>query len=229
MVQEPAGSLTFVRLGDYAFCIMMVRREIYGRGLLVVLAWMALAGLPASTDAAKFYSWIDASGTMVMTDDAGLVPPPMRRSGVSVHRFLDRPLEPARSPKSMEPGKVSEPSLREGRDPIASSAPSTPVSVEPASLDLPREAFEADFEQNRGQVFMGQVLVGGRPWQYGVDRKRDRAVWPHIRIRWSGSQDNHHVDPEVHGLTIRKNYIFYDHSMGKPMRYAGSGHASGRR
>jgi hypothetical protein len=39
--------------------------------------------------AAEFYSWIEPSGTMVMTDDPSSIPPSVTRSPVSIHRFED--------------------------------------------------------------------------------------------------------------------------------------------
>ena len=57
-------------------------------GLFFGLATAAML-LVSVADAAEFYSWIDPSGTMVMTDDPSHIPMSVSRSPVSIHRFDD--------------------------------------------------------------------------------------------------------------------------------------------
>jgi hypothetical protein len=50
--------------------------------------------VPGSVGAAsEFYSWISPSGEMVLTDDAGKIPPEENRGPVSVHRYQDPPVQ----------------------------------------------------------------------------------------------------------------------------------------
>jgi hypothetical protein len=53
------------------------------------LVWVAALSGSVTVRAAEFYSWIDPSGTMVMTDDPSSIPSSATRSPVSIHRFED--------------------------------------------------------------------------------------------------------------------------------------------
>lgn len=54
------------------------------------------AGIPWSVaTASEFYSWIGPSGEMVLTDDAGKIPPAGSRGPVSVHRFQEPTWSPS--------------------------------------------------------------------------------------------------------------------------------------
>src|SRR2546428_6987304 len=68
---------------------MRVLRGAYSRGLSTVASALGLVCLSSVAWAGEFYSWIDASGTMVFTDDASRIPPENVRSPVAVHRFQD--------------------------------------------------------------------------------------------------------------------------------------------
>lgn len=82
----------------------------------------AMFCLPASGSANDYYSWIDANGTMVMTDDPSRVPPPTDRSQIQVHRFQSAP--------PGEPGRP-EPEITPREE------PPRPAPVDPAALELP--------------------------------------------------------------------------------------------
>jgi len=92
------------------------------RRLLWAAMLAAMFCLPASGSANDYYSWIDANGTMVMTDDPSRVPPPTDRSQIHVHRFESAP-----------PGKPGRPEPE-----IAPrEEPPQVALVDPAQLSLP--------------------------------------------------------------------------------------------
>ena len=64
--------------------------------------WAWVVWLSPVTEAAVFYSWIDSSGTVVMTDDPTRVPLLEERSAVRVHRFLDEAAAPSRVEDSVD-------------------------------------------------------------------------------------------------------------------------------
>jgi hypothetical protein len=130
-------SLTFARGRDYAF-FMRLHRETYARGLSAALMGVALASLPSGGLAAEFYSWIDSSGTMVMTDDLSRVPPAIQRSAVSVHRFLDRQSEPPFSRVQSESNENGEVSLQARLSQKTGGDQTQPLPADPALLDLPK-------------------------------------------------------------------------------------------
>ncbi|HJU06670.1 MAG TPA: hypothetical protein VJ692_16095 [Nitrospiraceae bacterium] len=49
-----------------------------------------MAGVSFS-EAAEYYSWIDPSGTAILTDNPSQIPPASERSAVSVYRYPDLP------------------------------------------------------------------------------------------------------------------------------------------
>lgn len=59
-----------------------------GVGVALLLGSSSLA---SQACAGEFYSWIGPSGEMVLTDDAGNIPPAGKRGPVSVHQFRDAP------------------------------------------------------------------------------------------------------------------------------------------
>jgi hypothetical protein len=127
--------------------------------LSVVLA--ATFCFPAAGSASDYYSWIDANGTMVMTDDPSRVPPPTSRSQVQVHRF-----EPA------APGPAA---AREAEPTVHEETP-TAAPVDPRHLDLPTVLLDEPERQVRSQyvwvpllspLFVGGNTVNGFWWHSG--------------------------------------------------------------
>lgn len=134
-----------------------------------------LACLASFAGAGEFYSWTDASGTMVMTDDSSRIPPATVRSPVAVHRFEDSRPSPSqpqesvrvvRSSASSEPAESSSANQKESQQP----AKREPVPVNPADLDLPQVLLEPPGETVRTQylwvpllapIYLGSSSVSG--------------------------------------------------------------------
>ncbi len=81
--------------------------------------WCLLGGLVWGGSLARagdYYSWIDATGTMVITDDPGQSPPAANRSSVFLHQFEERSQVPVKrdlqplTPLSSDPGSEGRPS-----------------------------------------------------------------------------------------------------------------------
>src|SRR2546422_11547790 len=97
---------------------MRALRESHSRGLSMAAGAVALGFLSSVAWAGEFYSCIDASGTMVFTDDASRIPPENVRSPVAVHRFQDSlpsPSQPRDSVRGLSPPAASVPAQSPGR------------------------------------------------------------------------------------------------------------------
>jgi hypothetical protein len=118
--------------------------------------------LPPAAPANDYYSWVDANGTVVMTDDTSRVPPPVSRSQVEVHRFAPVPPSP---PTIHEPESASQ-----EEQPQA-------AAVDPRDLNLPLVALDEPEGQARAQyvwvpllspLFVGGNSVSGFWWHPGA-------------------------------------------------------------
>ncbi len=105
--------------------------------------WCLLGGLVWGGSLARagdYYSWIDATGTMVITDDPGQIPPVVNRSSVFLHQFeersqvlVKRDLQPPTPlPSDSQPALVSS----EGPSKHELPLPDKPL-VNPAEAELP--------------------------------------------------------------------------------------------
>ncbi len=122
---------------------------------------------PASGSANDYYSWIDANGTMVMTDDPSRIPPADNRSQIQVHRFTE-------APPSQSGPPPPEPASREREEP---SQAARPEAVDPRALDLPLVLLNEPETQVRAQyvwvpllspLFVGGTSVSGFWWHPGA-------------------------------------------------------------
>lgn len=86
---------------------MRARRGTYARGLSATALAACVIGLAAGAGAAEYYSWIDPSGTIVLTDDVSSLPA-THRSAVTVHYFSDRSRPAALPDQSPDPVAPSE-------------------------------------------------------------------------------------------------------------------------
>lgn len=107
----------------------MGRIPVPGSWIGYLVGGLLWSGSLSFAQAAEFYSWIDASGTMVITDDPGQIPSEGSRSSVLLHRFseggqvegrdtrgsVEEPAMPPRGPVSDERGPGEEPPSREER------------------------------------------------------------------------------------------------------------------
>ena len=122
--------------------------------------------LPPAGSANDYYSWIDANGTMVMTDDPSRVPPPTSRSEIQVHRF-----EP---PVPGDPGRPEEEPASASRE---EPTPPRPEAVDPRDLNLPLVVLGEPDQPVGGQyvwvpllspLFVGGNAVRGFWWHPGA-------------------------------------------------------------
>jgi hypothetical protein len=138
-------------------------------GLLAAALCVGLTSLPTTAGAAEFYSWIDPSGTMVVTDDPGRIPPASQRSPVSVHRYRDRPiqLESPRVAAAPEPAKSEERGYPGSQEPKATRET---VPAGPTADDLPSVLLEPPAQSVMAQyywvplvtpIYVGTASVSG--------------------------------------------------------------------
>jgi hypothetical protein len=138
------------------------------RSVLGLAGGVLLIGLvcaPSIGAANDYYSWIDANGTMVMTDDPSRVPPPTDRSQIQVHRFAPAPPGPAAAQEAA-------PVLRDQPPPAA-----RPDAVDPRDLNMPLVLLGEPDNQVRAQyvwvpllspLFVGGSSVNGFWWHPGA-------------------------------------------------------------
>jgi hypothetical protein len=109
---------------------------------------LGIASSPSAVFPGEFYSWIDASGTMVITDDSGRIPPSTQRSPIAVHRFDGKAITsskpgdhlPARASNPAPPAQEPSENLKVAQEEKAASQPN---AIEPADLDLPQILLDA--------------------------------------------------------------------------------------
>lgn len=137
--------------------------------ILVAIVSILFAGVVA---AGEFYSWSDASGTMVLTDDPGRIPAMTDRGPVAVHRFKDTPAppphdRPVRVSRSIDPEEVldavPEPSLSPPRRLSAEDV----EAIDPAELGLPEVLLDGPAEDVKKDYvwvpFVVPVYLGAGP------------------------------------------------------------------
>jgi len=129
-----------------------------------VASALGLVCLSSGVWAGEFYSWIDASGTMVFTDDSSRIPPETVRSPVAVLRFQDSrpsPSQPRDSVRMLSPSASSMPAQSPSETQKVSQPPAKPgpVPVDPADLDLPQVLLDAPDETARTQYFWVPLLA----------------------------------------------------------------------
>lgn len=144
---------------------MRLRRGGHTEWLSAVVVWVGCAALTPVATAAEFYSWIDAAGTMVITDDLSRIPPVTQRSPVSVHRFHDSPTFPSQASASPFPEtRIPAPTESEERfSKVQKTSPERtavhgPAPVNPADLDLPTVLLEPPDESVRTQYVWVPLL-----------------------------------------------------------------------
>ena len=110
---------------------------------------LGVASSPSAVFPGEFYSWIDASGTMVITDDSGRIPPSTQRSPIAVHRFDGKATTSSKPGDHLPVARVSDPAppaqepsenLKGAREEKAASQPN---AINPADLDLPQILLDA--------------------------------------------------------------------------------------
>lgn len=138
---------------------------------MVVLLWIASS--PPAVFPGEFYSWIDASGTMVITDDAGRIPPPTQRSPIAVHRFGGIATTSSKPTGHLlgTPGTAPTPSV-EGSSEIQKVAQEQKAATQAnstnrADLDLPQILLDAPDQTAKTQYdwvpLLAPIYVGPSP------------------------------------------------------------------
>lgn len=124
-----------------------------------VLFWAAVLGFPPAVASGEYYSWIDPSGTMVLTNDPSTIPPASKRSQVAVHHYEDSqtsaaPPAPA-APSPPEASSVSHPA----------SAVTAPVGLDMPRilLDSPDPSFQSQYNwvPLASPIYLGSGTLSG--------------------------------------------------------------------
>ena len=127
---------------------MKARRGTYTRGLSATALAACVIGLAAGASADEYYSWIDRSGTIVLTDDLSNLPS-THRNTVTIHYFSER--------------STPAPSLEKPTEPLTPSESPQPSQEKPQPAVEPRAVNSAD-------VDLPLVLLDspeeGVKWQY---------------------------------------------------------------
>lgn len=143
--------------------------------VFVTACGLGLVALCSIVEAGEYYSWVDPSGTMVMTDDPGRIPPASERSSVAVHRYQDRPASPSTSSpvtRAVPAPIPAEPERKPSENLPASQAPATEESQAGtfADTDLPKVLLDPPEGPTRTQyawvplvapIYVGSGSVSG--------------------------------------------------------------------
>jgi hypothetical protein len=151
----------------------MLRQGFFPALVLTLLVWTSETIAAPGTE---FYSWIDPSGTMVMTDDPSQIPPSAARSPVSIHRYQERPIthdlarHPSRKPASSEQESLPrqdplvEPT-KQATQVVQKTEPAVPAETEsaPVLLETPEETARNQYlwMPLLAPVYLGGNLVSG--------------------------------------------------------------------
>jgi hypothetical protein len=152
---------------------MRVHRGTYARGLSVTAALLWIASSPSAVFPGEFFSWIDASGTMVITDDSGQIPPPTQRSQIAVHRFVGKGTTSSKSDGHLPVARAADPAppVQKPSDDLKvaqeEKAASQPNPINPADLDLPQVLLDAPEETVKTQYawmpLLSPIYLGPSP------------------------------------------------------------------
>lgn len=121
----------------------------------VILLWVAALGFPPTVVSGEYYSWIDPSGTMVLTNDPSNIPPASKRSPVAVHHYED-------SPASAAPAPAPPPMPSAGRPAMAASNPAN-LNLPGILLDTPDPSvqFQYNWVPLASPIYLGSGTVSG--------------------------------------------------------------------
>ena len=153
-------------------------------------------GVPWSVaTASEFYSWISPSGEMVLTDDAGKIPPAGSRGPVSVHRFQESTGSPSRVVVAARPSAMPE-RLTSGS--AGAGIPGQPASwdrdsleaIDPAALELSDVLLEQPDQPVASQYgwvpLPSPVYVGSAPlygfWSRSTTQDPALALQQHLLL-----------------------------------------------
>lgn len=145
--------------------------------------------------ASEFYSWIGPSGEMVLTDDAGKIPPAGSRGPLSVHRFRESTDSPSRVVVAARPSTTPERLTSETAEAGLSGQPSSwdPDSLEaidPTALELSDVLLEEPDQSAASQYgwvpLSSPVYVGSAPlygfWSRRTVQSPSLALQQHLLL-----------------------------------------------
>lgn len=145
-------------------------------GLLPAALWIAVLAVAAPARSAEFYSWIDPSGTIVLTDTLNGLPPAMPAASVRTHQFEDRP-EPA-APGHSRAGDRPAEQGRKDAPPAVDVAKAAPPAAPTGDT---RVDLQEHMDQAGDQMATGQVLTLGVPLS-GSSRPGQNPPFGSLRI-----------------------------------------------
>ncbi|MGH7230666.1 MAG: hypothetical protein ACREJU_04820 [Nitrospiraceae bacterium] len=172
--------------------------------------------------AAEFYSWIEPSGTAVLTDDPSRIPPADERSAVAIYRYPDR----ASSPPSPQRNMVGTEGLIGRAQPRMpeSAAYAELSSVDPADidapdvlLDQPEQSFQSDYVwvPLQAPLLLSSRYVSGFWWRPGRASPTDgfnAALLQLARgtLKNHGMPNRHRAGVSAYGSAISSGNAVYD-------------------
>ncbi len=137
---------------------MGIRRAIMIGGLLPASLWIWAAVTPGPGWSAEYYSWIDLSGTLVLTDDLSGLPPAIPPASVWTHKFRDRP-----ETTTSEPSYANNSEAESDRNEPVPAGEIARIARPAASADEVRADRQGQMEPARNQLASGQALTLGVP------------------------------------------------------------------
>ncbi len=136
---------------------MGIRRTMMIGGLLPASLWIWAAVTPGPGWSAEYYSWVDSSGTLVLTDDLSGLPPAIPPASVWTHKFRDRPETATSEPSHANNSKAES----DRNEPVPAGEIARTAS--PTAADEVRTDLQGQMEQASQQLASGQALTLGVP------------------------------------------------------------------
>lgn len=137
---------------------MGIRRAMMIGGLLPASFWIWTAAAPGPGWSAEYYSWIDPSGTLVLTDDLSGLPPAIPPAFVWTHKFRDRP-----ETTTSEPSYANNSEAESDRNEPVPAGEIARIARPAASADEVRADRQGQMEPASNQLASGQALTLGVP------------------------------------------------------------------
>ena len=191
-----------------------------------LLGSLACAAVSTVAAATEYYSWIDTSGTAVLTDDPGHIPPASERSSVTVYRYHDRPSLPTsslnaanRSPSDSDGQSSSGNGMAEWMNPTQIAAINRPDESDAPDvlLDLPPAALHPGYVWMPLQdpFLSSSGRLGGFWWRSGARAPMDafnaaRFQLPGQGLRIPGARGRHKAGRFPNESAVPSGNAVYD-------------------
>jgi hypothetical protein len=152
----------------YAFSMRHLRET------LLLLFCLVVVTTPVHGDAVELYSWIDQSGTLVMTDDPGQIPPVTLRRSLSIHRFEPDPPAVGESAGAEGSEQSRGPMQQKAPRDVVESRRAPTVTEDAAASDVVLEMTD-DVDRDsyvwmpfQTPLALGSEIIDGFWWHRGV-------------------------------------------------------------